>query len=60
MNVKTIREKVRKGDFDLSLHAHKERQTEKISIKEIKQTILKGDIIISIFPRSLLRGLMDG
>ena len=45
MNLKTIREKVSKGEFDLSHHAHKERQIEKISINEIKQTILKNDII---------------
>lgn len=45
MNLKTIKEKVRKGEFDLSEHAHKERQVEKISIEEIKQTILENDII---------------
>jgi len=45
MDLKTIREKVRKSEFDLSEHAHKERQIEKISIKEIKQTILGNDII---------------
>lgn len=45
MDLKTIREKVTKGDFDLTEHAHKERQIEKISIEEIKQTILESDII---------------
>lgn len=45
MDLKYIRDKVRKGEFDLSDHAHKERQIEKISIKEIKQTILENDII---------------
>ncbi len=45
MDLKTIREKVRKGEFDLSDHAHKERQIEKISIREIRQTILENDII---------------
>ena len=45
MDLKNIREKITKDGFDLSEHAHKERQIEKISIKEIKQTILENDII---------------
>lgn len=45
MDLKIIRGKVKKDEFDLSEHAHKERQIEKISITEIKQTILENDII---------------
>lgn len=45
MDLKNIRGKVKKGEFDLSEHAHIERQIEKISIEEIKQTILGSDII---------------
>lgn len=37
MNLKLIREKVIKGEFDLSEHAHKERQLEEISVEEIKE-----------------------
>lgn len=37
MDLKLIRRKIRKGEYDLSHHAHKERQIEK--------TVLKGDII---------------
>lgn len=45
MDLKNIRKKIIKGEFDLSEHAHKERQLEEISVKEIVETILKGDII---------------
>lgn len=45
MDLKIIREKILAGEYDLSEHAHKERQIEKITIEEIKRTILKSDII---------------
>ncbi|MBI2086036.1 DUF4258 domain-containing protein [Candidatus Daviesbacteria bacterium] len=45
MDTKIIREKIIKSEFDLSEHAHKERQIEQITIKEIEQTILENDII---------------
>lgn len=45
MDLKIIREKIAKGEYDLSEHAHKERQIEKITVEEIKQAIFKGDII---------------
>lgn len=45
MNLKIIRDKIIKGEYDLSEHAHKERQDERISVKEIEQTVLNGDII---------------
>lgn len=45
MNVKTIRQKVRAAEYDLSAHAHRERQEEKITLDEIEKTLLEGDII---------------
>lgn len=45
MDLKTIKEKVRKQEYDLSLHAHQERQEEQVSIEEIEKAILTGDII---------------
>lgn len=52
MDLKNIREKVIKGEFDLSEHAHKKRQFEEISVEEIVETILKGDIIEE-YPKDL-------
>ena len=45
MDIKIIRQKVKSGEYDLSEHAHKERQSEQILIKEIEHAVLKGDII---------------
>lgn len=45
MNLKLIRAKIKKGEYDLSSHAHQERQNEQITVEEIEQTILKGSII---------------
>lgn len=45
MDISFIREKVRRGEYDLSLHAHNERQEEQITVEEIEKVLLKGDII---------------
>lgn len=45
MDIKIIREKVKKKEYDLSEHAHKERQEEQITIQQIERALLKGDII---------------
>lgn len=45
MDIKFIREKVRKQEYDLSSHAHRERQEEQITISEIEQVLIVGDII---------------
>lgn len=45
MDIKIIRKKVKKGEYDLSDHAHKERQEEQITTEEIEKTLLKGAII---------------
>lgn len=45
MNIRVIRNKVRTEEFDLSSHAHQERQEEQITIEEIETAILKGSII---------------
>ena len=44
MDINFIREKVRSQEYDLSSHAHRERQEEQISIAEIEQVLLAGDI----------------
>lgn len=40
-----IEEKIRSGEYDLSLHAHNERQEEQITVDEIEKVLLKGAII---------------
>lgn len=45
MNLQTIRKKVLSEQYDFSEHAHKKRQQEQITVKEITETILKGVII---------------
>lgn len=45
MDISFIREKIGKQEYDLSSHAHRERQEEQITIPEIEQTLLTGDII---------------
>lgn len=45
MNLRFIRNRVRKNNYDLSSHAHQERQEEQIEVEEIEQALLKGDII---------------
>ncbi len=36
---------MRKEEYDLSSHAHQERQEEQITMQEIEKTLLEGDII---------------
>lgn len=45
MDIDFIREKIRKQEYDLSSHAHRERQEEQITVAEIEQALLAGDII---------------
>lgn len=45
MNIAFIIKKVRDNQYDLSAHAHQERQVEQITIDEIEKTLLEGDII---------------
>ena len=45
MNISFIRKKAREQQYDLSEHAHRERQEEQITTDEIEKTLLKGDII---------------
>lgn len=45
MVLKIIRQKIAANEYDLSAHAHLERQEEEITIEEIEKTLLKGDII---------------
>jgi len=45
MDINFVREKVRKQEYDLSSHAHRERQEEQITIAEIEQALFEGDIL---------------
>jgi len=45
MDILFIRSKIKKEEYDLSAHAHQERQEEQITIEEIEKILLKGDII---------------
>ena len=45
MDIAFIRGKVKSGEYDLSSHAHRERQDELITTTEIEQALLAGDII---------------
>jgi len=45
MDISFIRENVKKENYDLSMHAHQERQEEQITINEIEKILLNGDII---------------
>lgn len=44
MNISFIRKKIKKQEYDLSSHAHRERQEEQITVAEIEQALLAGDI----------------
>lgn len=45
MDTDFIKERVQGGEYDLSLHAHNERQEEQITVEEIEKVLLKGAII---------------
>lgn len=45
MDISFIRNKIKSQEYDLSSHAHRERQEEQITIAEIEQALLAGDII---------------
>lgn len=40
-----IREKVKNEEYDLSAHAHQERQEEQITVAEVEEVLLRDDII---------------
>lgn len=46
MNISFIneRERVQSGEYDLSIHAHNERQEEEITVEDIEKVLLKGAI----------------
>ncbi len=52
MDLKQIQNKVSNNEYDLSEHAHTERQAEHITIKEIEKAILAGEIIEN-YPKDL-------
>lgn len=45
MEINLIRRKIKSEEYDLSAHAHLERQEEQITVDEIEKTLLKGSII---------------
>lgn len=45
MNISFIKKKVLNNEYDLSQHAHIERQEEQITVEEIEKVLLKGGII---------------
>lgn len=45
MDIDEIRKKIQIQQYDLSSHAHQERQEEQITVGEIEKVILEGDII---------------
>lgn len=49
MDIALIRIKIRAQEYDLSVHAHRERQEEQITIDEIEKTLLEG-VIIERYP----------
>lgn len=53
MDIKSVRNKIRSNEYDLSEHAHRERQEEQITVLEIERVILEGGIIeqYSLDPR---------
>ncbi len=45
MQIDRLRKRIRSNRYEISLHAQKERCEEEISIQEIEQAILRGEII---------------
>ena len=45
MEIQTIQEQVRQGEYEISFHAEKERCAEDISLSDIETTILNGEIL---------------
>ena len=45
MDASFIKERVQSEEYDLSIHAHNERQEEQITVEEIEKVLLKGAII---------------
>ena len=45
MDIEKIRRKAQRGEFQLTYHAHLERQEEGIEIAHIKETLMSGEIL---------------
>jgi hypothetical protein len=45
VDIAFLKKKIRDQEYDLSVHAHNERQEDQITVEEIEKVILKGDII---------------
>lgn len=45
MEIHIIQEQVRRGEYEISFHAEKERYAEDISLADIEATILNGEVL---------------
>jgi len=45
MEIREIQDKVRKEEYEISLHAEKERYAEDVSINDLESAIYNGDIL---------------
>jgi uncharacterized protein DUF4258 len=45
MDLQDLKEKFRRGDYEISLHAEKERYAEDISLGDIEMTVTNGEIL---------------
>jgi hypothetical protein len=45
MNIKSIRARIAKQEYEISFHAEKERYAEDISLDDIEQAIENGEIL---------------
>jgi len=45
VKIQEIKEQIEENKFILTFHAHEERQAELISVEDIKEAILSGEII---------------
>jgi len=45
MEIHTIQDQVRQGEYEISFHAEKERYAEDISLSDIETVILSGEIL---------------
>jgi hypothetical protein len=45
MELQTIQDQIRQGEYEISFHAEKERYAEDISLADIETTILNGEIL---------------
>jgi hypothetical protein len=45
MNIEEIRNHITQGDYEISVHAEKERYAEEVSLTDIEAAILNGEVL---------------